>query len=59
MSPSEMIARLPFTLADAFVVCGFGAVMTGLWMTFGIGPTLIVAGVAFIGVGGMLYRGKG
>ena len=42
---------------DVLIVGGFGAVVAGLWMSFGLGPTLIAGGAALIWVGGVMYRG--
>jgi hypothetical protein len=33
------ITQIPFSLPDLFVLCGFAAIVTGLWITFGAGPT--------------------
>ena len=47
------------TLADVLVIGGFAAVVVGLWLTFGVGPTLMAAGAAVISLGAMLYRVTG
>jgi hypothetical protein len=52
------LAQIPLTLPDVLVVGGFGAVIKGLWMTFGAGPTWIAGGAAMFWVGISLYRAK-
>ena len=44
------------TLADVLVIGGFAAVVTGLWITFGVGPTLMAAGAAVVWLAVALYR---
>jgi hypothetical protein len=44
------------SLIDLLVIGGFAALITGLWITFGVGPTLIAAGAAVVWLGVALYR---
>lgn len=43
---------------DVLIVGGFTAVVAGLWISFGLGPTLIAGGAALIWVGSLFYRGE-
>ena len=54
--PSEIVARVPLSLADAFVIGGFCALLYGSYLTFGQGPTLMAGGAIVVWVGSVLYR---
>lgn len=58
MTIGEIAARIPLTLSDVLIVGGFGCIVYGLWLSFGLGPTLIAAGGACIWVGGQIYKGS-
>jgi len=48
-------AAFPLTVADVLVICGAGAVLYGVFLLWGIPPTLIVGGLALLWFGGRLY----
>lgn len=48
-------AAFPLTFADVLVLLGAGAVLYGVFLLWGIPPTLIVAGLALLWFGGRLY----
>jgi hypothetical protein len=49
------VAAFPLTFADLLVLGGLGAVLYGVFLLWGIPPTLIVGGLALLWFGGRLY----
>lgn len=52
---SGAVAAFPFSFADVLILLGFATLLIGLKLTFGLGPTLIVAGLAVLWIGGRLF----
>jgi uncharacterized membrane protein YphA (DoxX/SURF4 family) len=49
------VAAFPLTFADLLVIGGLGTVLYGVFLLWGIPPTLIAAGLALLWIGGRLY----
>ena len=48
-------AAFPLSFADLLVIIGAGGVLYGVFLLWGIPPTLIVGGLALLWFGGRLY----
>lgn len=51
---------MPLRIAGAFLVClaaSIGCLFAGVWLAFGLGHALIVAGIVFFGLAVAFSRG--